>query len=184
MEKWTGDELALAIKLTSRHGYDFDQAARIMGRNGYPGRSGSDIRKKIKESAPKAWKKISEAYETRQSVKIAGVPASPPKRRFNVLPDNFIKFFSNIPAGLTDGEACWVARLAGFDCNITDIAIAAKRCGYDLSSPETNGIDYSDAIEKDLCVWPIGDGACGKARAKGRYCGAHHCRSLGRIGRG
>ena len=183
MEKWTGDELALAIKLTSRHGYDFDQTARIMSRNGYPGRSGPDVKDKIRESSPKVWAKISAAYDARQSVKISGVPASAPRRRFNILPDNFVEFVSNIHPGLTQGEACWAARLAGFNCNITDIAIAAKRSGYKFQPPASDVIDYSDAIEKDLCMWPVGDGACGKKRERDRYCGAHYCRSLGRSGR-
>lgn len=179
MDNWTATELALAVKLTSRHGYDFDQSARIMSRNGYPGRTGSQIKEKIRESSPKAWAKISAAYDSRQSIKISGVPASPPRRRYNILSDDFIEFTSNLHLGLTDAEACWAARLAGFNCNITDIGIAAKRAGYEFVAASGASVPYVDAIDDNTCMWPVGDGACGQRRERGRYCGPHHCRSLG-----
>jgi len=179
MRPWTAVELKLAVKLTSRHGYDFDHAAEIMSRHGYAGRSAEDVKDKIREDAPDAWARISESYDARQSVKIDGVPAPAPKRRFQAMPDNFVEFVSRIRPGLTDGEACWAARLAGFNCNVTDIRIAAKRSNYKFADPQHDPIEYRDAMDKDLCLWPIDKLACGAARKRGKYCGPHHCRSLG-----
>lgn len=177
--RWTQDELRLAVRLTGQHGYDFDKASRIMSRHGYSGRSGADIKEKIQQDRPKVWERITEEYDARQSEQLCGVRAPSPMRRFNILPDRFVEFVSRIHPDLTDGQACWAARLAGFDCNITDIRIAAKRTGYIFSPNGSESIEYSKAINEKLCVWPVGDGACGAKRERGSYCGEHYCRSLG-----
>ena len=182
MLKWTSAELTFAIKIVTQHGYDFETCSRIMARNGYPFRSGSDIKDRIRSEAPETWAKITDVYDRRQVVKISGVAASSPKRRFTTMTDDFIEFISNMTPDLRDDQACWSARLAGFNCNITDIHLGAKRSGYQFSNPDNECVDYTKAIMDDLCVWPVGEGACGNAREKGEYCGPHHCRSLGRSG--
>jgi len=180
MSPWTNDELALAVKITSVQGRSFQETSEILIRHGYSQRGSDEIRDKIKADAPTAWGKIAAAREARKSSQICGVAAPAPKGRISDLPENFIEFVKTLPGGMSSGEACWAARQASFDCNVTDMKLAGVKTNYSFVEKDPEGIPYYEAIAKDSCLWPVGDGrACGAPRAVDRYCGAHHCRSLG-----
>jgi len=181
MTPFTTNELDLAIKLTSVQGYGFKETAEIMSRNGSGLMTAQRIEDEITERAPHIIDEIRIASEARSKSQIIGITAAPPGRRVLKKTKALVDYVNARPKGQSEETICWAARKHGFDCNITDIRIAAKRCNYELSIHEINPIDYYDAIVADTCLWPIDHvRACGAKREKGKYCGAHYCRSLGR----
>lgn len=180
MSLWTNDELALAVKLTSVQGRSFQETAEILIRHGYTQRTRDCIRDKIKTDAPSSWKLIEAAREARKASEICGVAAPAPQRRMSQIPDGLVNFIKSLDPGLSEAAICWAARQVSFDCNVTDIRVAASRADYVLTIDEPAGTSYYNAIAKDLCLWPLDNGdACGRQRDVDRYCGPHHCRSLG-----
>jgi len=180
MSLWTNDEFALAVKLTSVQGRSFSETAEILTRHGYSQRTVDEIKDKIKNDAPTSWALIEEARQARKASEICGVAAPAPKRRMKDVGDAFVNFIASLEPGLSEETVCWQSRQASFDCNITDTRVAAARAGYVLTPDEIEGIAYYEAIAKDKCLWPLDNGnACGSVREVDKYCGAHHCRSLG-----
>lgn len=180
MRDWTGDELALAVKLTSVQGYEFDETAEIMSRNGYPDRTAEDVEDKIRTDAPVAWSMIKEAKQKRENSRFHGLAAPPPRKLYQGSIDTLIDFITSYAKGLSEDQLCWEAQKFGFKCNITDIRISARRAGYELAEPEDGPqVSYEQAFDQGGCLWPVGKGVCGKDREEGRYCGPHYCRSLG-----
>ena len=176
---WTNDELALAIRLVSKLGYPVSEAAVIMTRHGFPPREPSQIEEKLKADAPKAWRAAGNAFKMRNREILCGVAVPKPARRMQKINKDLVLFLSRLSDPLTDDQACWIARENGFNCNLTDINLAARHAGFVFKVPELKSISYDKAIEDDLCLWPVNDGACGKDREVGRYCGPHSCRALG-----
>ena len=178
--KWTPAELALAIRLVCKLGYQFEQAGRIMARHGYVQRIPDDISEKLKLDAPNSWVKISQSQKARKLNTFCGIPAPPPPRRFQKMPDRFMAFMSAQRTGQSAEEICWVARNSDFDCNITDVEIAGTRIGYEFKEVKNSGVSFSKAVDNKKCLWPIGDDIfCGEDRSVKKYCSAHYCRSLG-----
>lgn len=190
MGNFTNDELRLACRLVGTHGYDFDHAAAVMGRHGYPGHNARSVQKLIRENSPGTWANLSDAWDRRRQSQFHGVAAPAPPRRYQVLPDAFIEFVSQCKPDASEEEMCWAARLSGFDCNITDVKLAAKRI---LRQTFRMSIDAPMPIHKasdaGKCLWPAEDivdesgektyVVCAADRERGSYCGPHYCRSLG-----
>lgn len=182
MVQFTSKELALAIKLTSVQGYSFSETAQIMNRNGSALISAEYVEAQITERAPNIIDEIEIATAARSKAKMIGITAAPPGRRILKKISVLVEYVNEQTKGQSEESICWKARLHGFDCNITDIRIAGKRCGYEFTPHKIKPIDYYDAIVADVCTWPINDvKACGAKREVGAYCGAHYCRSLGRL---
>ena len=180
MDQWTAAEIELAVRLTSKLGYGFENVSAILERQGFARRKPEDISAEIKLQDPKAWDEIITAQQLRHSTELCGVPTSLPQRRLGRTPDDLVAFVGDYKPDTATEVICWAARQAGYDCNIADITIAGRRSKYEFAESNCSEISYSSAIDQDLCLWPVGDGACGGQRIdRKKYCGPHYCRALG-----